>query len=270
VKKKCVICGKWFPTNRPTRLTCSVACRKERQKRYDKQRHRSIQLQINAKRPKKKCVICGKIFPLKHRKSKACSVVCRKELIKEHRKRYYIRRNPHKKRGCRKRCIICGKWLPFTHYNLKTCSEVCKKERVNQNAKQHYLNIMQDAFRREKKRARVMERIKIRRATDPEYRKRINYCVRKYVAERKKDPKYLATRRAYDRKYRIKRKKNPEYLSKIGERRAYGRLHGRLKCVSDNLVRCVASIQAVASTIGKVLSSTKGGENVRSRKKPRK
>jgi hypothetical protein len=172
--------------------------------------------------------------------------------------------------------VICGKRLPLKYPNKKTCSVVCRKEDLKRYAKQYYFNIRQDASRLEKFKARHRKNVHTRLVTDPEFRKRLHAYLRKHRAERKKDPEYVAKNRAYQRKYDVKRRKNPEYLAK---RRAYDakmrsnpeylrkkRIRGRLKCVSDNLVGCIVSIQTVASTIGKVLSFTKGGENVSSSK----
>ena len=237
MKKRCVICGEWFPLNHPMQTTCSVTCRKERQKRYDKQRNRYIQIQINAKRLKKKCVICGKRFPLKHSKYTTCSVACQKE----------------------------------------------RNKRYN---KQYWLHIKQNVSLLEKTKARVNERLKIKKAADPEFRKRLYARKRKWETDRRKDPKYLERIRVYHRKAEAKRRSNPEYLSK---KRAYRtenlersrainrkadakrrsnpeylskkRAYGRTRRASDSFVRCITNIQAVASTIGKALSSTSSGRS---------
>ena len=118
MKKKCVICGAKFETNKPHKVTCSSRCSKTNHNRRStalkKEKHDNPTQ--NRDNPPIKCQHCGKEFVKWRGNQKFCSEECRSNHTKK----------PKKVKTFQPRlCVQCGQeFIPKTA-NQKYCSDVC-------------------------------------------------------------------------------------------------------------------------------------------------
>lgn len=91
-QRACVICGGAFATRQPHTKTCSVECRREKDRQYrlaNRERsNRQARQRHVSKLTERQCVICGSGFMPKSGRAKVCSVPCRREQVFRVRRAY--------------------------------------------------------------------------------------------------------------------------------------------------------------------------------------
>jgi len=124
-KNKCIICEKEFTAKVPHTNTCSIKCRKE------KQRHLSYNFYLKNKENgiEKKCEVCGIIFTSERQSARFCSMKCVGK----------GKTHPTKKSKLRTKCLFCGndmknkRW--FANYCSISCSNKHNKPSASPNAR---------------------------------------------------------------------------------------------------------------------------------------